>query len=92
MAYDRANPPRLHHETPGGSGWRQFDYRNTDTVATVRAAGYITNARQLGMRVGDRLTYIKTDDNTQQEMIVVAIATNGSADLSDGTAISATNT
>ncbi len=92
MPYSEANPPRLHHETPGGSGYRHFVYRNTDAVATVRAAGYVTNAKRLGMRSGDRVTYVKTDDNTVQEMTVLSIAANGSADLSDGTAISSTNT
>lgn len=92
MPYSVANPPRLHSETPGGSGHRHFVYRNTDSVATVRAAGYITNARRLQMRVGDTVEYIKTDDLSKSLMTVMAIATNGSADLSDGTAISNTNT
>lgn len=67
----------------------------TDSVATVRATGFITDARDLGMQVGDLLQYVDTDASpiTLQLMIVTAInGTTGAGDLSDGTAIDATNT
>lgn len=67
----------------------------TDATTAVDAAGYITDAKDLGMQVGDVLWYVKTDASpiTVQIMIVSAInATTGAADLSDGTAITATNT
>lgn len=66
----------------------------TDATTAVDAAGYITDAKDLGMQVGDLLLYVKTDASpiTIQMMIVAAInATTGAADLSDGTAITATN-
>lgn len=67
----------------------------TDAVSDVRATGYITDAKNLGMQVGDILWYVKRDASpiTVQVMIVTAInATTGAGDLSDGTAIDATNT
>lgn len=66
----------------------------TDALATVDTSGYITNARDLGMQKGDLVLYVKTDAApiSIQMMIVAAINANGSADLSDGTAIVATNT
>ncbi len=82
----------------GGIGNTQrsvWAMKNTDAVTTVRVAGYISNARARGMKVGDIVNYTKTDASpiTIQEMIVVAInSTTGAADLSDGTAITATNT
>ena len=82
----------------GGIGNTQrsvWAMENTDAVTTVRVAGYISNARARGMKVGDIVDYTKTDASpiTIQRMIVVSInATTGAADLSDGTAITATNT
>lgn len=66
----------------------------TEALATVDTAGYISDARDLGIQKGDLLFYVKTDAApiSVQIYIVVGInATTGAADLSDGTAIVATN-
>lgn len=106
MAYSTSNPPSLISQgmaitvssTSAASTTPQqprlWMYANTDATTAVDAAGYITNAKALGMRVGDLVMYVKTDASpiTVQFMIVSAInATTGAGDLSDGTAITATN-
>lgn len=81
-----------------GQRLRWHVYETTDTIATVRAAGYISDAADRGMEVGD-LVFVRqwtTSEFTAplvafQIMIIVSI-TNGAADLSDGTAIDVTNT
>ena len=73
-------------------------YDTTDSVATVRAANYITDAEARGMAVGD-LVLVRVWDTTVrsgtlsafQIMVVLSVGSSG-ADLSDGTAISITNT
>jgi hypothetical protein len=95
MAYSVANPPALKRDTIGGlGGIREWDMLGTDAVTTVRVTGYISNAKVLGMQKGDLVRYVKTDASpiAMQFFIVSAINTDGSADLSDGTAITATNT
>ncbi len=94
MAYSLNNPPALYAQAVGGY-YREWVLKGTDATTVVRAVNYITNARDLGMKVGDVLFYIKTDAApiTVQQFIVSAInATTGAGDLSDGTAITATNT
>lgn len=93
MAYSTDNPPSLLTQTIGGT--RAFwIYASTDTATAVRVSGYITNAKALGMQVGDILYSIDTDASpiAAHIYIVNAINANGSADLSDGTAITATDT
>jgi hypothetical protein len=43
----------------GALGCNEFHYDTTDAFATVGAAGYINNARDLGMQVGD-LVWVRT--------------------------------
>ena len=53
MAYEVANPP---HRIGGAIGGQQFwGYVDGDAKATVVGAAYITNALELGMKVGDFL-------------------------------------
>lgn len=94
MAYDTANPPRCIAQSVGTNGGDLWWYQNTDAVTVVRVDGYITNAQDLGMTAGDVVFYLDTDASplTVQLFIVSAINANGSADLSDGTAITATDT
>ena len=93
MAYNTANPPALISQGVGGF-FRQWVYKSTDAATVVRVTGYITNAKDLGMKVGDIVTAIDTDASpvAAQIMLVSVINANGSADLSDGVAITATNT
>lgn len=94
MPYSTSNPPVLLVGTMNNAGPKLWHYRSTDAATAVRVAGYITNGRDLGMSVGDIVFSLKTDASplSCQIHIVTAInATTGAADLSDGLAITATN-
>jgi hypothetical protein len=91
MAYAAKNLRRLTGSYGVPSIW---SYSSTDAVATVRAANYVTNARQLGMRVGDIVIVTVTSSGVPTAVslcVVMAVAAAG-ADLADGTSISVTNT
>lgn len=62
----------------------------TDAIATVDGAGYISDAKDLGMQIGDLLLYILTSTSVIQMMTVMAISAAGAANLANGTAIDAT--
>lgn len=88
MAYSTSSPPRLvlpsFTNVSGEIG--VWDYSSTDAGTVVDASGYITNAKALGMKVGDVVRVTDTDASpvivTQHR--VVAINSDGSADLTDG--------
>lgn len=65
----------------------------TDDIADVNTDGYITDARIRGMRAGDLVFVFDTDASPLASWLcnVSAINTNGSADLSNGLAITATD-
>jgi hypothetical protein len=94
MAYSTSNPPVLLAQ--GISSTRKlWLYASIDAATLVRVAGYITNAASLGMKAGDLVWQIDTDASpiAAQLMTVNSInATTGAADLTDGTAVTATNT
>ena len=94
MTYSVSNPPALTGRGSLKGDNQEWLYRSTDAATDVRVSGYITNAAALGMRVGDTVKVVKTDASpiAVQLMNVVAISAAGAADLSDGTAITATNT
>lgn len=93
MAYSTSNPPQLVAGGIGGSARRIWFYVSTDAVTAVRVSGYITNGWALGMRAGDLVIAVDSDASpiTQQLMIVTS-ATSSAVDLSDGTAVTATDT
>lgn len=91
MAYVTTNPPRL---TAGplsafgaASGKGQiWVYQSADALATVVAANYITNAKDLGMQVGD---VVMVDDTVTPAIAwarVTAVTATGST-MSAGLAI-----
>jgi hypothetical protein len=88
MPYSTSNPPRLvlpsFTNVSGEIG--TWDYSSTDAGSAVDASGYITNAKALGMKVGDIVRVTDTDASPVIVTLhrVVAINTNGSADLTDG--------
>ncbi|MGA0595608.1 hypothetical protein [Enterovirga sp. CN4-39] len=96
MAYSTSAPPvAMHHAgIANPTGAQHWALSGTDAVTAVRVTGYISNAKTLGMKKGDIVWYTKTDASpiTCQIMIVSAINANGSADLSDGVAVTGTNT
>lgn len=73
---------------------RIWVYRSTDAMATVRAVNYFTDARAKQMQVGD-IVYVHQMTGAAITAVtisvVIAVASTG-ADLSDGTAITVTNT
>ena len=90
MAYDKNNLYDL--APPAFDGvHRLWVYRSADAIATVRAAGYISNATDMGMKRDDTVLVIDTANHLQYWCYVAGVTT-GAADLTDGTQISATNT
>jgi hypothetical protein len=89
MAYSTTNPPQLVSGAPltgAGQVWR---YESTHTHTAVDAAGFITNALDLGMRVKDIVLVWDTTTNAVHNHVVLTVSSTG-ADLSDGTAIGST--
>lgn len=92
MAYSTSNPPALISQGIGGF-FRQWIYKSTDAPAAVRVAGYVTNGWTLGMRKGDLVLVVDTDAAPiTMQMMIVSAASSASVDLSDGVAVTATNT
>lgn len=92
MAYSQANPPALITQGIGGF-WRLWIYKSTDAPTVVDGAGYFTNGYTLGMRQGDVVFVVDTDASPiSMQVHIVTLATTTSVSLSDGTAITSTNT
>lgn len=96
MAYSTSAPPSAltHAGIANPMGGQLWAYSSTDAATVVRVTGYISNGKTLGMKKGDIVFVTDTDANPIAATIhvVTAINANGSADLSDGLAITATNT
>lgn len=84
MAYSTSAPPQALFSRIGG-GVAYFAYSSVDAVATVRAAGYITNAKDLGMKAGDLVAVVTTTAGAPSAAptlcVVSAIGANGSSTL-----------
>ena len=94
MAYDTSNLSLINSGGIGGVRQQIWNYESTDAITVVRVDGYITNAKLRGMKQGD-IVYVRdtdSDPNLTYITTVNAINANGSADLSDGVAITATDT
>lgn len=93
MAYSTSNPPAcINTGLLNGLG-KVWVYRSTDVSTVVDAAGYFTNGYDLGMRAGDVIYVCDTDASPLAIQIhIVNAATAASVDLSDGIAITATDT
>ena len=90
MAYSTSNPPHRISGTPNFSLWI---YKSTDAASDVRVSGYFTNGYDLGMRAGDIVFVVDTDASPiAAQIMIVTSATSSAVDLSDGTAITATDT
>ena len=88
MAYATTNPPRLAVPAVGADSPNIWMYVSDDAATVVRAADYITNALDLGMKVND----IVIQSGAVAHIYVVITVDADGADLSDGTAIVVTNT
>jgi len=79
MAYSTLLPPclmgggRLESDAPN-----LWTYKTTDSNATVIAAGYVTNAQALGMKVGDLFINLVTGTPEIYMNIVTAVSSTGS--------------
>jgi len=62
-------------------------YRTTDAMSAVDNTDYFIEARNLGMRVGDPVTVIKTDGPNRYETFVAALDSDGNATVTAGTEI-----
>lgn len=92
MPYATSNPPQLLSQNIASNG-KKWIYKSTDPATDVDASGYITNAKDLGMKVGEIVEVHDTDASpyTVTMHSVIAINANGSADLSNAGATFGTN-
>ena len=88
MAYATSNPPALVHQLVGAAGGSTWVYNSTDAATVVRVTGYITDGQALGMAIGDIVHQRDiTGATVAHDYVVISLhATDGSVDLSDGTA------
>lgn len=87
--YVTSAPPRL--VVQGIVGGRIWYYETADAIATVNSSGYFTNGDALGMKVGDTVIVRDTATPTTSLCTVIDVTAGGQADVSDGTAISQTD-
>jgi hypothetical protein len=91
MAYNKNNLAFL-DEAPFNGMWHMWAYVSADAIATVNTAGYISNAKDMGMIVNDVVMVVDTTNHLLDFCMVAAIdATTGAADLTDGLRVTATN-
>ena len=87
MAYVTTNPPACVTQMTGKAGGSTWIYDSTDAATVVRVDTYISNAQDLGMKVGDVMHQRDTAGGTvAHDYVVLAINADGSAELSNGTA------
>lgn len=92
MAYATSNPPALIAQGLG-DGAKLWVYKSTDAASVVRVSGYFTNGYELGMRAEDLVQVVDTDASPiALQLMIVTSAVAGTVDLSDGTAVTATDT
>ena len=89
MAYSTTNPPVLVSVAPLAAAGQVWRYSSTHIGTAVDAAGFFTNAKDLGMRVYDQVLVHDTTTFALMSHMVVTVSSTG-ADLSDGTAIGST--
>lgn len=82
MAYATTNPPARLVGNISGSA-EVWIYKSADDDATVNGAGYITNAGELGMQVGDLVLVIDTT-TPKGSLHYVASISSGAATLAFG--------
>lgn len=80
MAYSTSNPPRKMAQVNGSEGLNLWSYKSADAIATVRGAGYFTNAGDLGMAVNDIVLVADSNLETSTVEYVSAI-TAGAATI-----------
>lgn len=84
MAYT-GNTLSLITTAPIEGGWKEWTYVTSDSLATVKGAGYISDASNRGMEVGDFVNVINTSTPAYAIYAVTSISA-GAATLA-GTAV-----
>ena len=77
MSYSTSVPPRMIAQGPSGGGsiWM---YQSEDVHGDVDAASYFTNGASLGMKVGDVVLVVETDNSYALSIhVVTAVAAAG---------------
>lgn len=92
MAYSTSNPPVSIIRAGIGNPFNVWFYRSLDALTTVRVTGYFSNADQLGINAGDVIYVQKSDTLATSIHVVMTVTALGACDLSDGTALTITNT
>lgn len=77
--YDINNPPALVAQRVGAALGAIWYMAHTDSVAEVSAAGYVSNAYELGVKAGDRLIYNDTTNDVTVDLTFSAGQTKGTA-------------
>lgn len=78
--YSTSNPPALMIQRIG-AGPAFWTYSSTDDDATVNGSGYITNATDLGLRVGDMVYVWDATTPKGSQHYVASISAAGAATL-----------
>lgn len=86
MAYVTSNPPRVLVQSIGDLAPAKWQYSSADNAATVAAANYFTNAKDLGMKVNDLVEVLDTGTPLITSHRVTTITATGST-LSAGVTI-----
>lgn len=84
MAYNTNNPPVRLRASIDGSSSALWSYQSANSLTQVTAAGFISNADNLGLKVGDTIFVAETDNNYSSATFTVASITTGAATLSRG--------
>lgn len=82
MTYSTSNPPSLVSQRVG-DGPAIWIYKSADDDATVNGAGYISNAGDLGMQVGD-IVHVVDTTTPKTSLHGVASISSGAATLAFG--------
>lgn len=82
MAYATNNPPVLLASRYDGGQGTLWSYVSADDPATIAAADYISNALNLGLKVGDVLLCSESDNAYTPFLATVASISSGAATLS----------
>jgi len=92
MAYALKNPT-LRSCSIGNNAPAEWYGESADAGATVDTSGFISDAVDLGMKVGDTYKHRDTSTDIVTSHVVKVLNANGSADLTDATTYaSGTNT
>ena len=81
MAYATSNPPQLLVPSMGGSQPALWVYTSADVHTDVDASGYISDAGNLGMKVGDVVLVIESDNSYAVTTHAVSAISSGAATL-----------